>query len=239
MMSKLVQIRSKDKIVFIGDTHGDLQATKKILEKFLKPGFILVFLGDYVDRGPSSKENIDLLLKMKQKHPDQIYLLLGNHDAWSQVRCYPADFWSSLSEEGMMHYAKIFEEFPLVFSCGNLIATHGAIPKVKKIDEIENIQIGDPNWMATLWGDFSEGDVVSSSLTGRPTFTKSYFDKVMQALGKKLLIRAHQPNAPELMFDKHCLTIFTSCAYGRKRVVALADMSKEIKDAEDLEIVEI
>ena len=42
-----------------------------------------VFLGDYVDRGNHSLETICLLMALKVKFPDKIFLLRGNHeDKW-------------------------------------------------------------------------------------------------------------------------------------------------------------
>jgi len=245
-MKNLISFKETDaeKIVFVGDTHGDLDASQKIIENYLKPCNIIVFLGDYVDRGKNSRGNIDYLLAIKKKFPKQIYLLLGNHDAWNKCKCYPADFWENLDEKERKKYEKVFEKFPLVFSCGNIIACHGGLPDLTGIEEINKIQEGDENWRLIIWGDFENVpgeriDTASSEMTGRPTFGRDYFERVMKSLGKEIMVRSHQPNIDEKMFDKMCVTIFTSSAYGRKRVVAIADMKKEINSAEDLEIEEI
>jgi hypothetical protein len=61
----------------------------------------------------------------------------------------------------------------------------------------------------------------------------------MKRFDKKILIRSHQPNAPQFMFDNCCLTIFTSSAYTRERTIAITDLSKQIKTAKDLEVKKI
>ena len=80
MEQKLIEIEKTKKVVFVGDTHGDLEASQKVIKDYLKPENKIVFLGDYVDRGPKSKENLDFLLKTKEKYPNQVYLLQGNHE---------------------------------------------------------------------------------------------------------------------------------------------------------------
>jgi len=49
---KLIEIKKAKKIIFVGDTHGDLDASQKVIKDYLKEGNKIVFLGDYVDRGP-------------------------------------------------------------------------------------------------------------------------------------------------------------------------------------------
>lgn len=64
----------------IGDIHGRLDAMNELLEQ-LDPGPSdqLVFVGDYIDRGPRSKQVIDRLLELEQDVP--CVFLRGNHEA--------------------------------------------------------------------------------------------------------------------------------------------------------------
>ncbi|TNF32063.1 MAG: serine/threonine protein phosphatase [Deltaproteobacteria bacterium] len=73
----------------IGDIHGDLPALRKVLGRMPRPdaGDTLVFLGDYLDRGPSSAGVVDFLRNVLPRHTQaRIVLLRGNHeDAWVKV----------------------------------------------------------------------------------------------------------------------------------------------------------
>ncbi len=72
----------------IGDIHGDLDALTRILGRLpkLDRGDTIVFLGDYVDRGPQSREVIALLMGMPSQTEARVVCLRGNHeDAWLQV----------------------------------------------------------------------------------------------------------------------------------------------------------
>jgi len=66
-----------DKIAFIGDIHGDSDRLSALLGKL--EGRSLVFLGDYVDHGPNSREVIDILLETADREPNPVFLL-GNHE---------------------------------------------------------------------------------------------------------------------------------------------------------------
>lgn len=65
-------------IYAIGDIHGCLKALKELVAQLpLKAGDEVVFLGDYIDRGPDSKGVLDYLLQNKQPG---WHFLRGNHE---------------------------------------------------------------------------------------------------------------------------------------------------------------
>jgi serine/threonine protein phosphatase 1 len=67
------------KIFVIGDIHGHLTALEALLEVVpFSTGDLLVFLGDYVDKGPDVRGVLDFLLRFAER-PNTIFLR-GNHD---------------------------------------------------------------------------------------------------------------------------------------------------------------
>jgi predicted phosphodiesterase len=242
METKLVEIKKAERVIFIGDTHGDLKASQLIIKNYLICGNKIVFLGDYVDRGPFSKENLEFLLKTKLKFPNQIFLLQGNHEGHRILKFSPAEFWQSLDKTDYLSFSTIVENTPLAIVTKDIIALHGALPNVESLEKINEIKIGDENWFRICWGDFVEEpgeDLGIDPFTGRPQFGRDYFLKLMERFGKKILIRSHQPDCPQFMFNDRCLTIFTSSAYPRERTIAILDLNKKIKTAKDLEIRKI
>jgi serine/threonine protein phosphatase 1 len=64
----------------VGDIHGRLDKLEALLAKLpLESGDRLVFLGDYVDRGPDSKGVVERLIDLADVHP--CVFLLGNHES--------------------------------------------------------------------------------------------------------------------------------------------------------------
>ncbi len=77
----------------IGDIHGCLDKLQRLLEviRYDPAADRLIFLGDYIDRGPDSKGVLDLLVRLQQENPAHVFLM-GNHEenflaylqAWEQ-----------------------------------------------------------------------------------------------------------------------------------------------------------
>lgn len=72
----------------IGDIHGDLAALRKLFTRLpaLTSDDTVVFLGDYIDRGPDSAGVVAWLRDFIRTCPAKVVALRGNHeDAWLQV----------------------------------------------------------------------------------------------------------------------------------------------------------
>lgn len=69
-----------ERIIAIGDVHGCADGVKFLIDNLKPtPKDQVIFLGDYIDRGPDSPGTIEFLLKLKEQVP--CFFLRGNHDA--------------------------------------------------------------------------------------------------------------------------------------------------------------
>jgi serine/threonine protein phosphatase 1 len=69
----------------IGDIHGLAGALERVLAQIrprLEPGDTVVFLGDYIDRGPDSKGCVANIIHFAGQVPARVVTLLGNHEQW-------------------------------------------------------------------------------------------------------------------------------------------------------------
>jgi serine/threonine protein phosphatase 1 len=76
-----IDFKTMKKIFAIGDIHGCFDKLRALMEKLPIDLALdtLVFIGDYIDRGPNSIEVVDFLVDLKKRHPDIIFLK-GNHE---------------------------------------------------------------------------------------------------------------------------------------------------------------
>ena len=69
----------------IGDVHGNLRALDDLLRQVQRvsdASDTIVFLGDYIDRGPDSRGCVDAILRFQAEVAAEVVCLCGNHEDW-------------------------------------------------------------------------------------------------------------------------------------------------------------
>ena len=72
-------------VIAVGDIHGNLAALNDLLHKVtpeVGSGDTVVFLGDYIDRGPDAKGCIERILELRRSTEAEVVGLMGNHEQW-------------------------------------------------------------------------------------------------------------------------------------------------------------
>jgi len=121
-----------------GDIHGQLRDLLLLLHIYGVPtenkGPILIFNGDFVDRGAHQLEVLGLLLALKIAMPERIVLVRGNHEDRTMNERYgfqEACRLSLGSTWGMTcyeHFQKAFDQMPLACVIEDIIlVVHGGI----------------------------------------------------------------------------------------------------------------
>ncbi len=72
----------QEKIFAIGDIHGSIDRLERLLDRlpFVAGRDTLVFLGDFLDRGPGSRQVLDLLCRLQVQENMRLVALMGNHE---------------------------------------------------------------------------------------------------------------------------------------------------------------
>jgi serine/threonine protein phosphatase 1 len=71
--------------IAIGDIHGNYRALDNLLNRIvphINSEDTVVFLGDYIDRGPDSKGCIESIISFRNSYSGRVVTLLGNHEQW-------------------------------------------------------------------------------------------------------------------------------------------------------------
>lgn len=99
----------------LGDVHGCDVALQTLLDRVeLRPDDTVIVLGDVIDRGPRSKEVIDILLDLAERC--QLISLMGNHEEMmleALAHQRPIRDWLDLGgSETLLSYGGIIDDIP-------------------------------------------------------------------------------------------------------------------------------
>lgn len=236
----LIEFNNK-KTLFVGDTHGDLDSTASVVRKFLDKGYRhIVFLGDYVDRGPHQIENMNYILCLKLLYPKRVVLLRGNHETPETNSRYGfLDVVTrNLSQEFYRSYNDLFSYLP--YSClidKRVLCLHGGLAKqLCSINQLRRIprqvRITDPIAYQILWNDPVEGvEGFVESMRGSNIFYfgKDAFNRFAEKNEVDLVIRAHQAFSKgyRFFFDNRILSIFSAKDYVKPTEAKIAELGED------------
>jgi protein phosphatase len=232
IMGRLVKLKPLGEALIVGDLHGDLESLIDILKEsnFLRKmnenrNAVLIFLGDYGDRGPYSAEVYYTVLKLKLLFQEQIVLMRGNHEGPEDLLAYPHDlpmqFQMKFGEKWTDAYARIRELFACLYNAvlveERYLIIHGGLPpQANTIEDLAYAHIKHPKQRLLedmLWSDPNEmikGTCASPRGAGR-LFGKNITDEVLGRFGVKILIRGHEPSEEGFKLDHKgkVLTLFS------------------------------
>lgn len=186
----------------------------------------MIFLGDYVDRGPNSVEVVNTALELKRYFPENVVMLRGNHEVEpdSPNAAAGTDFFDDVTKKYGASYVEMHKRYILVFgmlplaakSENGVLFMHGGPGRYAR-EELSIAKGGKEVERDALWSDPRDMKGVAPNVDRG---IGSYYgqDVVSEALGNmkcKVLIRSHEPLTADRveMFDGKLLTIFSSGIY--------------------------
>ena len=200
-MKNRVFTRNIKTVYVAGDLHGDNDSFMKILSFYNKAekDSLLIFLGDYADRGKQGVEIITKLNDLLDSH-ENIIALKGNHELY--INGKPDFAPSNLVDEAKSKYASWDTFYSEVLSqfiaklyiaaiINNVLFVHGGVSSdIKTIHDIAD----GTNEKILLWSDPSliKGEHKDRRGAG-VEFGEEITDKVLSSLGLKLIVRSHEP----------------------------------------------
>lgn len=211
---RLVNVPSDCEAIVVGDIHGDLESLAKILKNcdFLNrvqknENLILIFLGDYGDRGIYSTEVYYVVLRLKEMFPRKVVLMRGNHEGPEDLLAYPHDLPTQLherfGEEWRSAYRELREFFNYLYNAvlmeDKCIMLHGGVPsQAQSLDDVAYAHLKHPSEShleEILWSDPQEGlnGVYPSPRGAGKLFGEDITENFLKMVSVKVLIRGHEP----------------------------------------------
>jgi hypothetical protein len=240
------QTKNPRRVFVVGDLHGDFESFKNAVEFFdknKKEDDILIFLGDYADRGPNGVEIISKLYELLKTRKD-IKALKGNHEDYSEDGYISIE--SDLKKEVEKKKEKTggWEVFwsntlkPFLgclepaYIVGEVLFVHGGISK--QIQSREDL-FKKENEKILLWSDpySGEGEIPNSRGAG-VEFGEDVTDEVLQKLNLKRIVRSHEPykardGKPCYEHSGKVVTINSSTVYGKPFMIVVNPENAEIE----------
>ena len=146
LMSQPMLLELDTPIKIVGDIRGQYSDLLRIFKELgLPPKSNYLFLGNYVGRGKYDLKVICLLLALKIKYPENLFLLRGNHECRAMRRYH--GFYDECKRWYNVKLWKLFSE--AAFDCmpaaaivaDKIFCVHGGLsPDLQKLEQIKELK---------------------------------------------------------------------------------------------------
>jgi hypothetical protein len=223
VLGSLVKLEIPQRLIVIGDIHGDYGVLSTILSKIDYERYLsddhnkLIFLGDYIDRGQSSPQVLYTVCFLKARFPQSVILIRGNHEAPDEFPFPSHDFPFRIMDlfgqdrSMALYYQKILPFFHALYlsvvieDC--FVIVHGGVPTQLPNDgqeAIETLSSAQAKYMTCetmeeiLWNDprdsiMNKENFEQSRRGIGKHFGRSVSQTWLRRLDAKVILRGHEP----------------------------------------------
>jgi hypothetical protein len=224
------------RLIVVGDIHGDLYSFNTIKKLFIPDKDLLIFLGDYADRGHDSVGVIEGVQELIKSCPGRVIPLKGNHECYTpegepifspctlieEVEIKRGS-WSLYGEKLRKNFldrlclSAIIPEEVLFVHGGISSGIRGEEDLVKPDEFIEeDILWSDPYEVKGEYGNPRGAGVL---------FGPDISEEVTRRLNVKYIIRSHEPrkasSGPFIAHEGRIVTVSSTRVYGGRSFVLI------------------
>jgi hypothetical protein len=240
----------EERLIIVGDIHGDLHSFNTIKNLFIPDKDLLIFLGDYADRGHDSVEVVEGVQELIESYPERVIPLKGNHECYTPEG-EPIFSPCTLIEEveikrgNWSSYVKKLRRNFLDRLCLSAIIpeevlfVHGGISSVIRGEE----DLIKPNEFIEediLWSDPYEAKGEYGNPRGAGVlFGPDISEEVTRRLNVKYIIRSHEPrkalSGPFIAHEGRVITVSSTRVYGGRSFVLILSFKDFPKSGNEIE----
>jgi len=224
---KIMDCRGASRIIVVGDIHGDYEAFRGVVKLFNPDRDVIVFLGDYADRGDMGVEVIEGVNDLMENYGDRVVALKGNHEDYRDGEPYfqPCTliYEADVKRGGWSNYYNSFLKrfigrLPIAALYDGILFVHGGISsKIRSLKDLEDPapEVEEDVLWSDPWGGFGE----HPNFRGAGIlFGVDVSESVCRALNVNYIVRSHEPrkalDGPYVEHDGRVVTVSTTRIYG-------------------------